>query len=70
MSRFRAIKVSRNLGLAPVTDECQIRHTLVEKGFAILEHSRYGAGRTLPIRRLNGFCRISEGCKIWARRCP
>lgn len=51
-------------------DDCQIGHALVEKGFAILEHSRYGAGRTLPIRRLNSFWRISECCKIWARRDP
>jgi 2-polyprenyl-3-methyl-5-hydroxy-6-metoxy-1,4-benzoquinol methylase len=51
-------------------DDCQIRDILSQKGFAVLEHTRYGSGRTLPIRYLNDFCRFSESWKIWARRCP
>jgi hypothetical protein len=51
-------------------DDCQIRDILSQKGFAILEHLRYGTGRTSPIRALNDFCRFSESWKIQARRCP
>jgi SAM-dependent methyltransferase len=51
-------------------DDCRVRDILSQKGFAILEHLRYGTGRTYPIRILNRFCRLSECCKIRARRCP
>ena len=51
-------------------DDRQIRDILSQKGFAILEHLRYGTGRTSPIRILNDFCRFSEFWKIQARRCP
>jgi len=51
-------------------DDRQIRDILSQKGFAILEHLRYGAGRTSPIRALNNFWHFSEFWKIQARRGP
>jgi ubiquinone/menaquinone biosynthesis C-methylase UbiE len=51
-------------------DDCQILDILSQSGFAILEHLRYGAGRTSPIRALNDFCHFSESWKILAQRRP
>jgi SAM-dependent methyltransferase len=49
-------------------DDLQILNILNEEGFAILEHKRYGTGRTSPIRALNDLCRFSESWKILAQR--
>jgi SAM-dependent methyltransferase len=49
-------------------DDRQILNILNEEGFAILEHMRYGTGRTSPIRALNNLCRFSESWKILAQR--
>ena len=51
-------------------DDWQTLSILNQEGFAILEHLRYGTGRTSPIRILNDFCHFSESWKILARRCP
>lgn len=51
-------------------DDLQILNLLNEEGFAILEHMRYGTGRTSSIRALNDFCRFSESWKILAQRHP
>jgi ubiquinone/menaquinone biosynthesis C-methylase UbiE len=49
-------------------DDSQILSILRQEGFAILQHLRYGTGRTSPIRMLNDFCHFSESWKILARR--
>jgi SAM-dependent methyltransferase len=49
-------------------DDSQILDILSQRGFAILEHLRYGIGRTTPIRILNNFCHLTESWKILARR--
>jgi len=49
-------------------DDGQILDILSREGFVILEHSRYGTGRTPPIRILNDLCHFSESWKILARR--
>jgi SAM-dependent methyltransferase len=51
-------------------DDCQILNILNEEGFAILEHMRYGTGRTTPIRALNDLYRFSQSWKILAQRHP
>jgi len=51
-------------------DDRQILNLLSRQGFAILEHLRYGTGRTSLIRILNKFCRFSESWKILAQRRP
>lgn len=51
-------------------DDRRILNILNEEGFAILEHLRYGTGRTSAIRALNALCRFSESWKILAQRHP
>ena len=51
-------------------DDCQILDILGQEGFVILEHLRYGTGRTSPIRIINDFCHFSESWKILAQRRP
>jgi hypothetical protein len=51
-------------------DDCRILSILSQEGFAILEHLRYGSGRTSPIRTLNDFCHFSESWKILAQKRP
>jgi 2-polyprenyl-3-methyl-5-hydroxy-6-metoxy-1,4-benzoquinol methylase len=49
-------------------DDCQILDILSQERFTILEHLRYGTGRTSPIRIINHFCHFSESWKILAQR--
>ena len=51
-------------------DDSRIVFELSQNGFTILQHLRYGAGRTSPIRILNDFCHFSESWKILAQRRP
>jgi hypothetical protein len=50
------------------TDDEQILRLLQERGFAIVEHSRYATGRTTALRFLNEHLRLQESFKIIARR--
>ena len=49
-------------------DDAGILYNLSQEGFTILQHRRYGAGRTAPIRTLNNFFRLSQSWKILAQR--
>ena len=51
-------------------DDRKILQLLTQEGFLIIEHLRYGTGRTSPIRRFNDLCRFSQSWKIVARRRP
>jgi 2-polyprenyl-3-methyl-5-hydroxy-6-metoxy-1,4-benzoquinol methylase len=49
-------------------DDAQIIGLLERKGFAIVEHQRYPAGRTRPAQFLNERLRLLENFKILAKR--
>ncbi len=51
-------------------DDSRILFNLSQTGFTILQHMRYGRGRTAPIRALNELCHFSESWKILALRRP